>query len=1156
MAAKIFKIFWYLGVFFLVSLALFILAFQLDFVQQQLAKHLQQTAQQAGIELTWEEVRGFLPLQIRAKNVALQIKKQSMQADYLVLHLSPFSYFDSKNITLEFELQGIHYQHFNNIPLDLECQLQVNTQSESAELKARLAQIKIYPGSYLDILAILQQQQLHVHVEVNDYNGQALASFFPSNYNQGYHLSANFRGYLNDWLAFINAEKGEVHTLHGNIHYLGGLHNLPILESAQADLSGKVAIGSNGEISLPKISGEVAFPDTIQPLPIKYSSECYINLLTQEFEARIALSPFQLAFISEELNFPVKGTLSSHFQLFGKPNTFQVNAAFFTPHLALDALLLDQTKAAARLSVINGNIQGEYETSAQYHSEEASSKGLIAWHEGKLHFSTFEAKMPSTQISGQFSLHPEYLTINGELHGTVKKSSELFKALTIDVPFEANMNHFVAEFNSTAEQGPQQIKFCFTSHDISLQNAQIGELHLSGHIQDLWQDYEGILELEMEKVIKNHILIDHFSFASFLAKRYAMHPMHLEIGGFFEEKKFKLVGEGSWQTISESTIVAINQLEGLLGRHAFHLTEATDLLLSDELFILSPLEIAFDGGVLRARAEIAEESIDCRLDVENLPAIFANLFLDKPLMHSGNCRGWLSAHGSDSQPKIEGQLLIDQLRLNYDKLSKFGPLHAEARLLYTDSHLKMQGVLEGITEQPMRVKADLPAVIGFFPLSASLLEEEPLFVQFNGETEITAVPELFVFDSSTLSGNILADVMVRGTWKHPEYSGSLELQNASWESLDTGAMVHDINAYYETEGPYLIMRQFNATDGGRGRIQGNGRMLLDPEQQFPFDWNFTYHNATLIRYDYVTANFSGGLNYKGNFEEGLLAGNLTIEQADFIIPDEVPALLKTVPVKFINEKPDRITPVTILQNKKPYKLNLGINLKSSGNIFVEGRELTSEWEGNIRYEGPAKKPHITGYLRLLNGEYNFNGRPIEGYQGLITFNGDAASKNQLYVIGQMDLNEIMVETILKGSISQPLISFRSNPPMSQKEILSWILFGRGISDITPFQGAELSQTVISLNNAERKPDMLSRIRNSIGIDRVDISSSDTADSNEVSLRVGKYISKGIFISLNKSINAEANQIALEAKLTDRFRVSAEVGDNSTAKINLKWEKDY
>ena len=172
----------------------------------------------------------------------------------------------------------------------------------------------------------------------------------------------------------------------------------------------------------------------------------------------------------------------------------------------------------------------------------------------------------------------------------------------------------------------------------------------------------------------------------------------------------------------------------------------------------------------------------------------------------------------------------------------------------------------------------------------------------------------------------------------------------------------------------------------------------------------------------------------------------------------------------------------------------------------------------------------------------------------MTFEGDLETKSTLYVVAQEEIERIQVKAILKGPIFDPLLTFRSNPALSDQEILSRILFGKGISDITPIQATQLSQAILSLNS-DNGEDLLERFQRNIGIDRIDLN-ANSEDKNEVSIRVGKYISRGVLISLHKSINSEHKHVAIEADIMSNFKVEAEVGSKSEGKMSLKWKKDY
>jgi translocation and assembly module TamB len=146
-------------------------------------------------------------------------------------------------------------------------------------------------------------------------------------------------------------------------------------------------------------------------------------------------------------------------------------------------------------------------------------------------------------------------------------------------------------------------------------------------------------------------------------------------------------------------------------------------------------------------------------------------------------------------------------------------------------------------------------------------------------------------------------------------------------------------------------------------------------------------------------------------------------------------------------------------------------------------------------------------------------------------------------------------------VTKPVISFRSNPPLSQREVLSYILFNRGISDITPDQGDQLSQSFISLNSSEQtksSDDFLSRLRNNIGIDHLDFTTNDNKENKDFGLQVGKHITEDIMVTVNQSMVSLSPIIAVEAKLRKNLKAQAEAGvvQDAPIRMSIKWKKDY
>lgn len=403
-----------------------------------------------------------------------------------------------------------------------------------------------------------------------------------------------------------------------------------------------------------------------------------------------------------------------------------------------------------------------------------------------------------------------------------------------------------------------------------------------------------------------------------------------------------------------------------------------------------------------------------------------------------------------------------------------------------------------------------------------------------------------------LTGNSHINIDIGGTWAKPTVHGEVRCVEGTYESLNSGAVIQDIQATVEVQQDQILLKELHGNTGKNGTIQANGLMQLDKKGGFPFQLHVHFDKAALVHLDYAQATASGQITCEGNIGQAVLSGDIVLDQALIKIPETLPVNLQTVEVTYAKNKE---TTHPSLGTSFSLPITLDIHLSIPKKASVTGRDLTSEWKGNISLQGTFEEPLLYGKAKMLTGEYLFNGREFKGSHGIITFAGDS-KKTTLYVVAEREIENHKIEAILKGPINDPKLSLRSNPPLPEREILSWILFNRGISEITGFQRSELNSTQFTLSAGKGDSDMLSRLRNTVGIDRVEISKSESGESEEISLKFGKYLSKGVFISLNKSINAESNQIAIEANVFKNVKAQAEVGDNSEGKISLKWTKDY
>lgn len=403
--------------------------------------------------------------------------------------------------------------------------------------------------------------------------------------------------------------------------------------------------------------------------------------------------------------------------------------------------------------------------------------------------------------------------------------------------------------------------------------------------------------------------------------------------------------------------------------------------------------------------------------------------------------------------------------------------------------------------------------------------------------------------STTLTADASIDLAFTGT----KINGSLDITKGTFEVLPIKTKVTNLKGHAELNDSIITVTELSA-EGDSGQLTGTGIVTLSSERKFPFLLDLHLENIAFSPLNYATATADGDIKFKGNSEEALLEGTVEARTLDIIIPDKMPASICTVDVTYINASTPTPKPYYAQESTWPLAFDLDLIVPRKG--IVKGKEWSSEWKGSAKMTGTADNILLQGACHIVKGEYRLNGQLFDIREGTITFAGEPAKKTSIYIIASKDLNAIRADLILKGPIGHPALSFQSNPPLPQREIVSWILFNRGASDITDFQGTQLNESITDLGMAGSKPDLLTQIRNQIGIDRLDINRKENGTSNEVSLQVGKYLTHGIFVSINKSITAEANSLAVEADLLKNVKMQAEVSDNAEGLLLLKWKRDY
>ena len=80
---------------------------------------------------------------------------------------------------------------------------------------------------------------------------------------------------------------------------------------------------------------------------------------------------------------------------------------------------------------------------------------------------------------------------------------------------------------------------------------------------------------------------------------------------------------------------------------------------------------------------------------------------------------------------------------------------------------------------------------------------------------------------------------------------------------------------------------------------------------------------------------------------------------------------------------------------------------SPGRVYLSGRGLDSEWQGEVRIKGEATKPSIEGALSVVRGSVSFLGKRFELKKGSLFLDGSIPPSPRIDVEAESKSREIV-----------------------------------------------------------------------------------------------------------------------------------------------------
>jgi translocation and assembly module TamB len=425
----------------------------------------------------------------------------------------------------------------------------------------------------------------------------------------------------------------------------------------------------------------------------------------------------------------------------------------------------------------------------------------------------------------------------------------------------------------------------------------------------------------------------------------------------------------------------------------------------------------------------------------------------------------------------------------------------------------------------------------------------PLFAQLRYNGPADTLWRLTGSEIIDMSGPLAVGADIGGRLADPQIRGSLKTDKARLESAVTGMVIDQLSAQARFSGPQLIISQISGRTSGGGTISGNGSVTFSGGKTL-LNLAFDSDHALLLNRDDVAARVTGPLRLKSDANGGVISGDLHLDKGLF----QLGRASAAAAVPQLNVHESGLAPEDVIEPEAlhPWKLDLKL---SGSNLQVTGLGINSRWTTNLQIGGLADSPRFTGRADLIQGDYDFAGRNFRIDHGVIRFQGESPPNPLLDIHAEAQVQGLDASVNVRGTGLKPEISFASSPPLPQDELLSRILFGTSITNLSAPEALQLASAVAALQSGSGSLDPINQLRRAVGLDRLRIVPADVATGQKTAIGAGKYITRKLYVEVvTDGQGYSATQV--EYQMTRWLSLLSTISTIGRSSASIRVSKDY
>ncbi len=579
--------------------------------------------------------------------------------------------------------------------------------------------------------------------------------------------------------------------------------------------------------------------------------------------------------------------------------------------------------------------------------------------------------------------------------------------------------------------------------------------------------------------------------------------------------------------------------------HRLVLANPATLTLLDGGIDIRNLALALDRGTIRIDGR-AGSTLDLSVNARAVPLAAAGIV--QPSLRLG---GTLDAEAkvAGTMPAPDGSWRLSVARLTAPQTRDLGlpPIDIRANGRLAGGRTTLDATVSAQRAAELRIAGSVP------------LQDGALDLAVKGRVDLAAANAQLAAAGRRVTGRADIDMRIGGDRAQPRVTGAANLADGTYVDAALGVRLTAISGRLAARGEEIAVERLSARTANGGTLNASGQVRVDPAAGMPGTIRISGQRATLVSNDLVTMIASPALDLSGPLmRDPRIAGRIDIASMDVTVPERLPATQQPLPGTRHVAPPAHVRSVLAAQaaararaGRTPaFDASLDLAISAPNRVFVRGRGIDAELGGELRLQGRMSSPSTVGAFELRRGRMQVAGTRLDFSRGRVSFTGEMTP--ELDFLAQTAAAGVTAQVAVTGPASEPAFALTSSPDMPQDEILSHILFSKASGSLSPFQALQLAQTAAQFAGAGG-PDTFERMRRSLGVDTIDIS---TGRSGDPTVGVSRAINNRVSVGVKGGASTSDSGLTLDIDLTRRLRLQGAAYGSGDTSLGIGTEIEY